>query len=295
MTAGAVIPSYELPRGDELSLPFRFLLLDRSDGSYNPSEPHRHNYYEVFYFVKGGGEHDIDFQSYAIRDHSMHFVTPGQVHQIRRAPDSHGFIILFTSEFYALSLHGRELHSGVPFLNPGPPYPILHPDGADRELMLQTIGMMQNEVKADSEYREEMLRSYLNILLLQARRLLARSGRIASDEEHPEHELVSRLRALIERDFINQHAPSAYAAVLNVSRNHLNSTVKKMTGTTIGGLINERLVLEAKRLLFHTEMSVKEIAYALNFDDPSYFTRFFRRHSGLSPHEFREQQRSESY
>jgi AraC-like DNA-binding protein len=292
MSSGAAIPSYDLSRGDELSIPFRFMLLDRSDGSYNASEPHRHNYYEVFYFEQGGGEHDIDFQTYPIRDHSLHLVTPGQVHQIRRAPDSHGYIILFTAEFYALTLNGRELHSGVPFLNPGPPYPVAHPDGEDRRRVLDTIRMIQGEVESDDAYREEMIRSYLSILLLHARRLIAEAGHISGNEEHPEHELVAKLRGLIERNFTTQHAPSAYAALLNVSRNHLNTTVRKMLGATIGDLINERLVLEAKRLLYHTEMSVKEIAYALNFDDPSYFTRFFRRNAGMAPHEFRESMRS---
>jgi AraC-like DNA-binding protein len=284
------IPSYELSRGDDLSLPFKYLPLDRTEGRYHASEPHRHNYYEIFYFERGGGEHDIDFQSYEIRDHSIHFVTPGQVHQIRRAPGSYGHIVLFTAEFYALSLNHRDLRSDVPFLIPGPPRPVLHPDEAGRGLFLQTIGLIEQEFASDHSYREEMLRSYLNIFLLHARRMFVMNG--VELDDHPEHELISRLRALIERSFTTQHAPSAYAEMLSVSQNHLNSTVRMMLGTTISGLINDRIVLEAKRLLYHTELSIKEIAYALNYDDPSYFTRFFRKHSGATPQEFRESMRS---
>jgi AraC-like DNA-binding protein len=102
---------------------------------------------------------------------------------------------------------------------------------------------------------------------------------------------VNKLRALVEKHYTTVHAPGEYAEMLCVSQNHLNSTVRKMLDKTIGDLVHERIILEAQRLLFNTELSVKEIAFGLNYDDPSYFTRFFRKHTGLSPQEFRESAR----
>jgi AraC-like DNA-binding protein len=284
------IPSYDLYRGDSLALPFSFMLLDKATGTYNASEPHRHNYHEIFYFVKGGGTHDIDFRTFTIEDHSIHFVNPGQVHQVKRAAGSHGFILLFTGEFFALNRPGHDHGRDMWFLNHNPPQPTLKLADGDRRNFLDTIALIQEEFSSDGAYREDILRAYLDILLLRARRLFEGTEAITIEPGSP-HELILRLRALVERHFTTVHAPKDYAEMLCVSQNHLNSAVKKALGKTIGDLLHERLVLEAQRLLYHTELSVKEIAFRLNYDDPSYFTRFFRKHAGVAPHEFRDTSR----
>ncbi len=284
------IPSYDLSRGDDLSMPFRFLRLERSDGGYDPGRPHRHNYFEIFLFEQGSGEHDIDFRSYPIAEHSVHFVAPGQVHQLRRSPDSHGYIILFTAEFYAVALGRDRIYTELPFVGQHSRMPVLHLSREEAAPFLETIGMIEEEIGRDRPHREEMLRAYLNVLLLHARRSHDAAAP-ETPETSPATELIGRLRTLIEEHFTTVHASGAYAEMLSVSQNHLNSTVRKVLGRTIGDLLHERIVLEAKRLLFHTELSVKEIAFRLNYEDPSYFTRFFRRHTGASPQEFRDSSR----
>jgi AraC-like DNA-binding protein len=266
------------------------MLLDKASGSYNASEPHRHNYHEIFYFVQGGGTHDIDFRSFAIEDDSVHFVNPGQVHQVKRAAGSHGYIILFTTEFVALNRPGHDPGRDTWFLSHNPPQPTLRLTSEDRRHLLDTIGLIKEEFSGAGAYREEILRAYLDIFLLRARRTFELFGG-AEPDAGSAHDLIMRLRSLVERHFTTTHAPKDYAEMLCVSQNHLNSAVKKAMGKTIGDLVHERLVLEAQRLLYHTELSVKEIAFQLNYDDPSYFTRFFRRHAGVAPHEFRETSR----
>lgn len=284
------IPSYDLDRGDELAIPFIFLPLERTQGSYNPTEPHRHNYYEIFFFVEGDGEHAIDFRTYPIRSNSIHFVSPGQVHQVRRTPETHGYILLFTAEFYAVNLGKERIFAELPFMSLSSPNPVLLLTEADAGSFLGTIRLLEEEMGLDRPHREEILRAYLKIFLVHARRIYeATTG--ATVEATPAHELLDRLRVLIERHFNTIHAAGAYAEMLSVSQNHLNTTVRKLLGRTIGDLVHERIILEAKRLLFHTELSVKEIAFRLNYDDPSYFTRFFRNRAGISPQEFREASR----
>lgn len=283
----APIPSYDLYRGDTLAIPFSFMLLDKASGTYNASEPHRHNYHEIFYFVKGGGTHDIDFKTFTIEDHSLHFVNPGQVHQVKRAAGSHGFILLFTTEFIALNRPSLDFHRDMWFLSHNAPEPALRLSAEDRPHFLDVIGRIQDEFTSDGAYREEILRAYLDILLLRARRLFEGMEMMEHDRRSA-HDLIMRLRALIERHFTTIHAPKEYAEMLCVSQNHLNSTVKRALGKTISDLLHERLILEAQRLLYHTDLSVKEIAFQLNYEDPSYFTRFFRKHTGSAPHEFRE-------
>ncbi|MDB5036051.1 MAG: Transcriptional regulator, AraC family [Chlorobi bacterium] len=279
----ASIPSYDLHQGDNLSLPFRFLVLETTDGGYDASKPHRHNYHEIFYFARGGGWHDIDFREYPIEDDSLHFVNPGQVHLVRRGSGSHGFILLFTPEFHTLG----HIRPELPLLTHGSHSPILRPGPGDAARVLETIGLLRGEFESDRPHREEMLRACFGIFLVQAQRLFE-AGNGVADDGRPAHELIVKLMRLIDRHFVTLHAPAAYAELLCVSRNHLNSTVRKLLGTTIGELIQERIILETKRLLYHTDASVKEIAFQLNFDDPSYFSRFFRKHTGMTPQEFRE-------
>lgn len=282
-----LIPSYNLYRGNALAMPFRFLTLERTTDGYNSSEPHRHSYYEIFYFVHGAGIHDLDFHHHPIRDHSIHFVTPGQVHQIRRSPESHGYILLFTPEFYALGQNGMDRLVPLPCLGYDVPAPVLYPSEEERKPFLEIIAQMQDEFESDRPLREDMLRSYLNIFLVYARRMFEAMGTDMAETQSA-RDLVHRLRELIEQHFSTQHAPNAYAKMLGVSLNHLNTTIRKALGKTIGDMVHDRLVLEAKRLLFNTDLSVKEIAFRLNYEDPSYFTRFFKRHTGVAPLEFRE-------
>lgn len=282
------IPLYDLYRGDELSLPFKYMRLDRSEGSYNSSEPHRHDYWEIFLFVAGGGAHDIDFRTHPIGDRSVHLVMPGQVHQVRRAPASHGHILLFTEEFHALDA-GRGALASLPYL--GIEGPVVALDESDLALLLGTVETIAAEFEGSGAYRQEMLRSLLEIVLIRLRRRLELTRGEASDGERA-IELVMRLQRLVDRHFTTVHAPAAYAEMLAVTPNHLNTVVRRRLGRTIGELIHERLLLEAKRLLFHTSLTVKEIAYRLAYDDPSYFTRFFRTHAGETPQTFRERMRA---
>ncbi|HVZ38418.1 MAG TPA: helix-turn-helix transcriptional regulator [Candidatus Kapabacteria bacterium] len=292
-----VIPSYDLSRGDSLAAPIRLLRCNtakETDGDYNSAEPHRHNYHEIFYFIKGGGWHDIDFRRFPIEDHAIHFVNPGQVHLMRRAPDSHGFIILFTSDFYMLDLHNHERNSPMWFLMHSTPRPALRVAKPERTIVLEAIRLMEEEFTGNGAHREQLLHSYLHILLLHSLRLFERLESIETLED-ASHTLVNRLRSLIEENYGTVHAPREYAEMLCVSQNHLNNTTRRTIGKTIGDLVHERIILEAQRLLFHTAMSVKEIAFQLNYDDPSYFTRFFRKHTGVAPHEFREAARKKHH
>ena len=283
----STIPAYDLPIGDDLDLPFRFVTLNRSHQSYDFTAPHRHNYYEVFFFEQGGGQHDIDFATFPIHDYSLHFVTPGQVHQVRRLPGSGGGVMLFTPDFYSLSLRNHDIVNTPPFLTGNHPCPVLSlGDEAGMEVML-LIGLMRDEFRSAAAHRQEVIRSYLNIVLLKARRIFEQQANIAATTIAAEKQMIRSLRLLVDSHFHAVHSAGAYAQMLNVTLNHLNSTTKELTGHTVSGLIQERIMLEAKRLLVHSSLSVKEIAYHLGFDDPSYFTRFVRQRQMLAPAEFR--------
>jgi len=280
------IPIHDFAREEREPVSFRYIPLhQRAD--YDTSKAHRHSYYEIFLFHKGGGSHEIDFGSHNISDRSIHFVSPGQVHKVHREPESYGSILLFSRDFYYLgSGQGLSLFE-YPFLNTqlsGSPVVQLGP-GQFEELtaLSQAMGKEKQEHNASSA---EVIRTYLHLFLLKCKQY-AEMARKEEQRDTGRH--YSRLQHLLETNYREQHLPSYYADELAVSSKKLNEICKAHTGLTMHQLIRDRIMLEAKRLLLHSSYSIKEISYFLGFEDPAYFNRFFRKNTEMSAGDFRKQ------
>ena len=283
--AKAQIPLHSFAQDDATSIPFNLIPLERKT-DYDASVPHRHNYYEIFVFLEGGGVHDIDFNRIAIEPGSLHFVSPGQVHHVQRSLDSSGYVMFFSREFYYLNLQNKNILFELPFLNNNSDRPILNLDSSTFAQVLMLIQQMEKEFSSDNPLKEEIVRSYLNIILIQCKRLF--EERYPEDEGSSHSGLFQDFRILLETHFAELHKVSDYAALLHITEKHLNETCKKSRGKTASELIYDRIILEAKRLLLHSDFSNKEIAYFLHFDDPSHFSKFFKNKVGQSPNDFRK-------
>ncbi len=281
------IPTYDLLAGDERALPLEVQPLEVQRENYDFGKPHRHGYFEIFYFVRGGGVHEIDFQRYEIRSSSLHFVAPGQVHLLQRAPGSHGYVVLFSRDFFFLDIQSRDIFNEMPFFTPGSPRPTLQLGEQELAALDKVIRLMNEEYRSNVADKTPILRSYLDIVLAYARRLYEREEPGVTRERSAAVEQIRRFRALVEEHFRSVHSVSEYANLMCISANHLNDSCQKALAMTAGDVIHDRIVLEAKRLLYHSNDSIKEIAFALNFADPSYFGRFFRNHAGIAPGSFR--------
>jgi AraC-like DNA-binding protein len=101
--------------------------------------------------------------------------------------------------------------------------------------------------------------------------------------------LLRKFQKLIEKNYAGLRLPKDYAGMLAVTPNHLNAVCSQILGLSAGDMIRNRIQLEAKRLLVNLELPISEIAYKLNFNDNSYFTKFFKKHAGVTPEEFRKQ------
>jgi AraC family transcriptional regulator, transcriptional activator of pobA len=247
---------------------------------------HRHNYFELF-FLEGKGEHFNDFEVYKIETPTIVCVSPGQVHFWENKESLRGPMICFTQEFaekyasadYSLLQHRFWFPAGNP-----PVIPVSKELARDLAMLLDEI---QREFKAGAEGSDRIVRLLLQLILLKMNRLYL-AGNVTQGSRR-ETELVRNFLVKLEHNLGVASSVSSYAALLSVSPETLSETVKKETGKTPGTLIRERVLLEAKRLLLHTSLSVAEIAYQLLFKDPSYFNRFFRRSTGNTPAEFRKQ------
>lgn len=245
-------------------------------------QPHSHTFYLVMWLVQGSGTHTIDFKTYAIAPHQLYFLTPGQVHSWELSADSRGFNLFFDQNFFR-SRFGNRLYQ-YPFYHSHQHQPLLEVTEPP-SLFHNLFDYAYNEYKGRRPNRADVFLSYVHILLEMANRLYNQQW------IGPDTQLYDRIRnyeELLENQFQTVREISAYAQQMNLTPNYLNHICKKVLGKTASQLLHERVVVEAQRLLTHTAHSVKEIGFQLGFDDPSYFVRFFKKHTGQTPVAFRQ-------
>src|SRR6185312_9665766 len=146
------------------------------------------------------------------------------------------------------------------------------------------------QIIAESENPARLGLDMIRTLLVQVFILLARTDAETTQKQPSAYNytLLKNFRRLIEQNFMQLRLPKDYAELLYITPNHLNAMTNDMLGISAGELIRNRVLLEAKRLLINLNLSVAEIAYQLNFNDNSYFTKFFKNNTGLTPEEFRK-------
>lgn len=246
---------------------------------------HRHNFYMIAWITQGCGTHFIDFSPYPVKPRSLYWLAPGQVHAWDLTAPTTGYIVAFTSEFFSRSWHDQNILSDFPYF-----YAFQSAIELNEQQSLiihHLIERIELEYQSCLLDRNEMLYAYLRILLIEAKRLYAPA--VNASPATATVLLTQKFRVQIEANFLKQLSVSDYAKRLGITANYLNEAVKDATGQTAGTLIRDRLLLEAKRLLIHSDLTASEVANQLNFDDPSYFSRFFKKYANCSPGDFRKQ------
>jgi AraC-like DNA-binding protein len=287
MTKEKIIPSFDLYKTLGAPLGFEFYKLEEAYNPYDATLPHRHNYYEILYFKESGGNHEIDFASHPVVAHSLHFISPGQVHLLRRDKHVTGYVLSFSKDFCYAETSGIEFIDSFPFFNNPYAASIVRVEKNEQKNVSELIEKIQAEYFSASEDKANMLSSYLIILLVMAKRLYKPQS--SSGKPMPvRSELTRKFKMAVEKNFIKIKSVNEYSEMLNISSGHLNDTVHHDTGRTASEIIHERIILEAKRLLYRSEKSVKEISHALGYEDPSYFVKFFKSHAEDTPENFRK-------
>jgi len=257
-------------------------------------EYHRHDYHEIMFFEKGGGEHIIDFKSHKINNYSAHFVLPGQVHKLDRSNDSTGYALLFAEDLILKGEHSKSsILFDLPFYNQKFSSHLLlgKEDYAEIAFLLEKL---VKEEKNELPLSDSVTSAYTTLILFLLNRACYRSEPKVTNETNTKTALLIRFKRLTEQNFSLGHKPGDYASMLNVSTGYLNDIIREAYGKTTGEVIQDRIILESKRLLFYTDLSVNEVAHKLGFNDPAYYTRLFKKHLNTTPKEYRVNIRKKS-
>ncbi len=233
--------------------------------------PHKHDFFHFLHIERGSGWHEVDFRRYRVNAGSFFLVKPAEVHAWSLGASTKGTVLEFVRGSLPAGSEGilRALESV-------PSHGILLEDEAS------LLKVLHSEFKRSRGRPSAALEHLLSAFLL----LLA--GRVLASKPAKGNPVSEKLRALLEANFHRQHSVEFYARELGLAPKALTTRTTREIGKSAGAVIQERLLVEAKRLLAHSELTVAEICYELGYEDPSYFARFFRQKAGMAPGKYRE-------
>jgi AraC family transcriptional regulator, transcriptional activator of pobA len=243
--------------------------------------PHRHDFYHVAWIEAGTGTFIRDDKDYSIKAGSLIFVPPGQVHTWESKEALHGYILSFepTLLFSQTDRPHRLFHELTQWSAIAKSQ--IEVSGNAYELLKRKFEDLAGEFCASQEFREEMLRTEITGILIFLHRLCRVPAKVETMDHF--HSVTNRFLALLEKEEGRFYRANHYVSALSVDARAFVNAVLSETGKSPSVWIRDRTLLEARRLLAYTDLTISEIAYRLNFRNVSYFVRFYRRLAGVSP------------
>jgi YesN/AraC family two-component response regulator len=288
MKNNQTIPVYDL----SACLPGTNFIIKKTEGTSVPSyltTPHRNRDYKISFLLEGEVTHHTDFEKYQIKAPALLMLAPDQVHQATGNSYNKMIHISFNKEFLLTEIQGVVACWECMFGQ------ILIPVANQQQVQELSVytDLMYQEFTSDRPQKEVMLKNLLNAFIICAARLITceSNGHSVAQLDSSENKIVRQFKALTDEHFVNNTQVSQYADMLYITPGHLNDLIKSVTGKTAKQVIDEKRVMEAKRLLFWGQHSVKQIAGRLNFEDDAYFNRFFKKHTGQTPALFQKNTR----
>ncbi|MBN2263005.1 MAG: helix-turn-helix domain-containing protein [Prolixibacteraceae bacterium] len=259
-------------------------LLHKND----PNPPHRHEFYTILLVKDAYGTHFIDFVEYKIKPQVVFFVNVDQVHQVLTNDTPSGDILMFSNEFLTRNYISRDFISNLGIFSCTTVTPPLEMNADDFAKLVSFSAEIRKAFEGDSPFKFDIIAAHLKLFLIECNRFVASP----IDENNPQalqsgRGILRKFRDLLETKFVEWHKVNEYAEAMSISPDYLNNVVKNSIGKTAKEMILQRIVLEAKRMGLHTNLSSKEIAYKLGYDDPSHFSKLFKKETNQSFTNFR--------
>jgi AraC family transcriptional activator of pobA len=260
---------------------------------YVPSNPqvsstHSHGFYHLAYITQGTGKHTIDFKHFEVVPHTIYFMHPLQVHQWDFNPDVKGYVINFSETLLVKGYINAVVLDVLQIFKRQYEPQVFHVNETLIGALECKIVDLSDAIKSGYMEHPVYIAHQLMDILLLLNKNLAFNATI-DQQNHKHFDLYNAFLALVETKYLVYKLPHQYASALHVTLPLLNDVVKEFAHRTVGEVIRERILLEAKRLLVNKDTTISEIAYHLNFSDNSYFVKFFKKYIGQTPEQFRKE------
>ena len=263
-------------------------LFSRADRlPFRMDAPHQVSFHHIILVTKGAGKHFVDFRPYEFRKGSLIFVTVGQVHAFDLRSGMEGHVVLFTERFISRNVARADSLALARLYNPFLDIPVIQSSANEFRAFDSLFREIAMEYKDQDDFAtEDILSLLLKVVLLKAERI---KRPLLPPRVSPDHfARFEDFRKLLGEFVRRSRSAQDYAVKLGVSYKNLNEICKSVTGQTAKACVDQHLVLELKRELAISDASVKELSYSFSFDEPTNFVKYFKKHVGQSPNEFRE-------
>lgn len=249
---------------------------------HDPFQPHRLNFYAILIITEGSVEHIVDFNSYKLIKGDCLIIAKGQVHTFDKNSKYIGFIFIFTEEFIQKYIS----QSTIAHINLLYNYFLGQNSFKSSIYNDRFIGILTEKLDKPSLYSQHnFIGAALSIYLLELADLRIQADTAPSKLKY--FEVFSEFQRLLTTKHENTHDAKIFAEMMAISYKHLNEICKQVVNKTAKQIIDDFVILEAKRLLVASSLSSKEISYILGFDEPTNFNKYFKKHTDLSPTDFR--------
>jgi len=249
-----------------------------------PVPPSKHSCHTLVFISSGQHVMKLGYQEYTTTDNEIIVIPAGQIFSLDNVNSIHkGYICQFHPDILIGKYGSREMINEFDFMKiSGNPKITL--DRKDIPDIVAILKRLQKEYSETSSANLNIVQSYLITLFYEMNKNSVKSDKSISAAQV----ITSKFKELIHQNIKTHHLVHYYASLLNVTPNHLNKSVRTVTGKSAAKWIDETILLEAKYLLYQTTLSVSEIAMQVGHEDQSYFSRFFKKHEGITPIQYRK-------
>lgn len=249
---------------------------------HSPYEPHRLSFYVVILVIEGELDHFVDFKTYHLKKGDALLISKGQLHSFSKEKSHQGYCLTFTDEF----MHASMMQNTISKVNNLFNYFIGQAIVNCPLLNKNIIELINNELLRDTVNQSKVLGALLSFYLLKLEEQIENSAHDVFQNKNFDY--FKQFKVLVERDYLKTRDAKAYASEICISYKHLNIVCKTIVGITAKAFIDNFVILEAKRMLVTTTLTVKEIAFRIGFEEPTNFLKYFKKHTHLTPAAFRK-------
>jgi AraC-like DNA-binding protein len=250
---------------------------------HNPELPHQLKFYNLIFFTEGTGRHFIDFNWYPVTENSLIYLTKDQVNAFDFSNNLKGFCLIFTERYFVDCFSNLSKDFMFRLFNPQLFSPILQiPKQSDFSTY---FNLLQQEFSDSNAFNQKTIIESLFVILVSKAENLKQNETFQLNDTS-KIKIFQKFTSLIEKYLGKSRSADFYAKELTITYKHLNTICKELVNKTAKTVIDDFIILQAKRNLINSTLKITELAYKLGFEDPTNFSKYFKKHTSLTPNAF---------